>query len=404
MGIAIGQKRHHKKGGTVMENPVASRKRLPLLLVTGLFWFALYIYIPYQTPYLTAMGLAASTVGIIVGVYGFSQMIIRIPLGLFADRKSHHKPFISIGVLLAGIASLLRYLWPSGTAFLIANLISGMAASTWISFTVLFPTYYGPDGLKKATGTILMVNNCGTLIGFAVGTVVSQAAGVDVLFLLSAGAALLGFLISFFVQESPAPPREHVPSIRELLGVLRFRSLWIFALAAALIQAANMSTAMSFTTEYARELGASNIQIGLCSVLYIVAGVLGSYFTGTETAQKWGDKLLFSFFFGCFIAYLILVPLSGAVWMLYILQFIGGLGFTSLLSLFMSSAMRGIPLEKKSTAMGFFQAVYGVGMTFGPMLAGLLLTQWGMIPAYFSLAGLCVAGLFIVLLPRASKE
>ena len=90
--------------------------------------------------------------------------------------------------------------------------------------------------------------------------------------------------------------------------------------------------------------------------------------------------------------------------MLYILQFIGGLGFTSLLSLFMSSAMRGIPLEKKSTAMGFFQAVYGVGMTFGPMLAGLLLTQWGMIPAYFSLAGLCVAGLLIVLLPRASKE
>ena len=123
-----------------MENPVASRKRLPLLLVTGLFWFALYIYIPYQTPYLTAMGLAASTVGVIVGVYGFSQMVIRIPLGLFADRKSHHKPFISIGVLLAGIASLLRYLWPSGTAFLIANLISGMAASTWISFTVLFPT------------------------------------------------------------------------------------------------------------------------------------------------------------------------------------------------------------------------------------------------------------------------
>lgn len=90
--------------------------------------------------------------------------------------------------------------------------------------------------------------------------------------------------------------------------------------------------------------------------------------------------------------------------MLYILQFIGGLGFTSLLSLFMSSAMRGIPPEKKSTAMGFFQAVYGVGMTFGPMLAGLLLAGWGMIPAYFSLAALCVAGLLIVLLSRAGKE
>ena len=54
--------------------------------------------------------------------------------------------------------------------------------------------------------------------------------------------------------------------------------------------------------------------------------------------------------------------------------------------------------------MGFFQAVYGVGMTFGPMLAGLLLAGWGMIPAYFSLAALCVAGLLIVLLSRAGKE
>ena len=150
------------------------------------------------------------------------------------------------------------------------------------------------------------------------------------------------------------------------------------------------------------ELGASNIQIGLCSVLYIVAGVLGSYFTGTETAQKWGDKLLFSFFFGCFIAYLILVPLSGAVWMLYILQFIGGLGFTSLLSLFMSFCHAGHP-RKEIDGHGLFQAVYGVGMTFGPMLAGLLLAGWGMIPAYFS-GRLCVAGLLIVLLSRAGKE
>ena len=32
--------------------------------------------------------------------------------------------------------------------------------------------------------------------------------------------------------------------------------------------------------------------------------------------------------------------------------------------------MEGVPKEKKSTAMGFYQAVYGIGITLGPVLMG----------------------------------
>ena len=44
--------------------------------------------------------------------------------------------------------------------------------------------------------------------------------------------------------------------------------------------------------------------------------------------------------------------------------------------------------EKKSTAMGFFQAVYGFGMTLGPVLMGRLVDVGGSRTA-FSVFGVC---------------
>ncbi len=69
---------------------------------------------------------------------------------------------------------------------------------------------------------------------------------------------------------------------------------------------------------------------------------------------------------------------------------LGGFCFASLLSIFMSGAVEGVPQEKRSTAMGFFQAVYGIGMTFGPTLMGVLVQGYGMRTAYLAMTALCI--------------
>ena len=40
-------------------------------------------------------------------------------------------------------------------------------------------------------------------------------------------------------------------------------------------------------------------------------------------------------------------------------------------SLLMSAAILKIDPAKRATAMGFFQAIYGIGMTLGPQIVGL---------------------------------
>ena len=370
-----------------------TRNRKILLLVTLFFWYAQYVYVPYQTPYLSGLGIAMTMIGVILGAYGFSQMAIRIPLGVISDRNPRHKMFIALGAVCAGLASIIRAASPTDTAFLVANLISGFASATYISFTVLNASYYEPGEMQKAMGTISAFNNAGILIAFVTGMVVSEAIGIQPLFYMSSAAGFIGFAISLFIREERKP----VPKIKlgELLSVVKKRTLIIFAVLALILQMVHMSTAMSFTTQVAKDIGGSNVEIGLISIVYMALSIVSSYFVGTAVAKKIGNRTLLVIAFACITLYCILVPQCTQLFPLYFLQAMCGFAYGAVFSVCMSGSMTGIPKEKRSTAMGFFQAVYGVGMTIGPMIAGAVRDTSGMPASYYFLILVSVPGIVI---------
>ena len=57
----------------------AKVKQFLFLVAVALFWFSQYVYTSYFTPYMTSLGIAASLAGTIVGAYGFTQLVLRIP-------------------------------------------------------------------------------------------------------------------------------------------------------------------------------------------------------------------------------------------------------------------------------------------------------------------------------------
>lgn len=61
-----------------------------------------------------------------------------------------------------------------------------------------------------------------------------------------------------------------------------------------------------------------------------------------------------------------------------------------------SEAMKEVSKEKKSTAMGFFQAVYAVGMTLFPVITGNVVAKYSMQAGYFVLAGIAFTGSIFV--------
>lgn len=177
-----------------------SNQKLLLLSIVTFFWFSQYVYIPFQSPYLSACNVSTNMIGIIIGAYGISQCLLRLPVGVFADSINKHKIFILSGIFFAGLASLIRVFFPEGNGFLLANILSGISSSTWISYMVHYTNFFSKEHQQKATSTIILVNNLGMLIGFVMSTLFYEKLGMTALCIMSVLSSVIGTILALNIK------------------------------------------------------------------------------------------------------------------------------------------------------------------------------------------------------------
>lgn len=357
------------------------------LTIVVLFWFAQYVYIPYQTPYLTAISVNAGFIGIIIGAYGLSQMLLRIPLGVAADLKVNHRILVILGTFLAGLASLIRIIIPSGQGFLWANIVSGIASATWISFIVMFLKINSPKSKLQSMGTLVTFNNIGMLCGFLFASLFSSTVSMKGLCMVGMLCGFLGGIIAITLKKQSYQSRDN-QSVMSLLSALKNKRLLLCAFLALIQQGIQMSTTMSFTTQVISSLHAPSYAEGLASIIYMLAAVVFASMTSGKLMQKISKKTILVISFFLLAVYCFLVPKMTSVYAIYLLQLIPGLGTGVLFATLNAESISEIPADKVSTATGFFQAVYALGMTTFPIIAGQIKGQYS-IEAAFSVLAVC---------------
>jgi len=361
-----------------------------LLAIVSLFWFAQYVYVPQQAPYLLQVGTMPYLVGIVVGAYGLTQLLLRLPTGILADCQGNHKRFILFGIIAAGTASLLRVYSPDVYGFLLGNLLSGAASTMWISFMVLYSSYFSTAELGKAMGLINGANNFGVLMGFLACSFFYEGWGMTFLCYLSVAAAVPALLLGLKLKN---PHKRQTPlPIRELVTVYKDRRLRFFSLLALLQQGILMSTCMSFTGKVITDLGGTSFDVGFSAVTYIIAAVCSSYFAASSRAIHFGMGYWIPRVFFVLAAYCLAIPLLTNVKIIFIIQVLAGVSTGMLFSYSTAEAMKNVPAGKKSTAMGFHQAVYAVGMTFVPVLAGIVAQNISLRAAFYGESLLAILG------------
>lgn len=366
-----------------------------LLLAVIFFWFAQYVYIPFQTPYLTSIQVSSSMIGTIVGAYGISQMLLRLPVGVLADKQDRHKILIMIGGISAGIASLFRIVVGGGTGFLIANLFSGLASAMWISFMVLFMRFYDENHQQEATSSIILCNNLGMLVGFITSTLFYEKLGMNIICAFSVISGLLSAIIASFLKYEKLETKQ--VTVRDLISVCNKKNLIVFSLLALIQQAIQMSTTMSFTSQIINSLSNSSMLVGIGSIIYMISSVIFAKVAASKFCTSKGPKVFIPLCFITTSLYCILVPNMTSVYVVLCLQILPGLSTGILFTYLTSEAMVGVEPYRKSTAMGFYQAVYALGMSIAPMICGKILAAYSMSYAYYFLAVLCIVAFIISL-------
>lgn len=372
-------------------------KKALLCTITLFFWFAQYVYIPFLTPYLIGLAISATVVGVIVGAYGLTQLLLRIPLGIALDIYRYHKLVIAGGLFLAGISSIGMQLFPSPVMLFISSALSGVASATWISFTTLYASYYEGSQSTKAIGIINVFFQAGGLLAFLAGGFLYGRYGIHILFRASFVAGMVGTVMALFIPHETSVNGTNV-TVASLLKVVKERRVITFSLLCGVAWFVIFATVFSFSTSTAKQLGASGLQLGGFSMLYSVGTILGAYFVSTGAAHAMGEKKLLSAAFVVLTLYCICIPLTSNLRLFFPLHLMCGLGNGVLLAATMAFAIKEVAPDKKTTAMGFFQSIYCIGLTSGPVVMGMLIDHSSKVVAFFVVAAITLASAIVVLL------
>lgn len=364
-------------------------------MVTLLFWFSMYTCVPILTAYVEYLGGSHKAAGLIVGMYGLSQMLLRIPVGILSDRFHKRKLFIIFGLFFSILAGVGIFITHELSWILVLRAIAGAAAATWVDFTILFASYYRREETTKAMGTITFYNTLGQMAGILSGGWFAETFGWESSFYLGAFVGIIGLIGAFFIVEKFEENRKKI-TIHGIISVASDRVLLTVSFLAILFQMITFATVFGFTPVFAQSIGATKLDMGLLTFCSIFPAAVAAWVGGRQLSQRIGEKYVIMLGFLLSGIFTVLIPLSGNIGMLIFTQTLAGFGRGLVSPLLMALSIKHMDNGKRATAMGFYQSIYGLGMFAGPLLMGII-GDWLTLKQGFILVGLlgCVTALLV---------
>jgi predicted MFS family arabinose efflux permease len=354
-----------------------------LILISSLFyWSALYIYVPILSPYAKELGGSLTIIGLVISSYGLAQLLFRLPIGIWSDISGKRKPFVISGFLFAFVGCIGLALSPNPWIMLIFRAISGVSASMWVVYTVMYSSYFHDAQSARSMSLITFCTGFAQMISTYAGGNLAEKYGWLMPFYWGAGLSLIGALVLLPVSDNKLENRSGF-SVQRLLSVASRKRLLIVSIITALNQFAVFITVYGFLPVYATNIGASKSQLGALMFIVHLTQTLSMYLAGTYVVPRLGYKITVSFSHICIALATFITPYIQKIHPLIAISGIGALGQGFAYPLLMGLAIQGVPAEDKATAMGFYQAVYAIGMFLGPAIGGFIGDAFGLKGVFF---------------------
>ena len=344
-----------------------------------LYWGALYVYSPILSVYAQSLGASFTTVGVVVGAYGFVQMWLRIPLGIWSDRLGRRLPFLYAGHFFNLVGCLGLAMAPTPMYLVIFRGVLGISAATWVAFTVLFASYFPANQSPKAMGVITAINGISLITVNGLGGQIAQMWGMGATFYAGAVLAAIGLIATVPIKEHRT--HREPPTFRQIWRIITHPALMLVASITALNHYAFWATTFGFVPVYAADLGASKLTLGIIGVAALVPYTLTAPMNHRFAARLGENRAVFVGILVMAVT-MFVVPLINSIPLLAISQGASGFGRGLVYPLLMGLSIREISGEDRATAMGVYQAVYAIGMFLGPTTAGAVADAVGLSGAF----------------------
>ena len=361
-----------------------------ILFSTIFYWSALYVYVPTLSPYAKELGGSLTVIGLVVASYGFTQLLFRFPVGIWSDNSGRRKPFVISGFLFALASGIGLAISPNPWILMIFRGLSGVSASMWVAYTIMYSRYFHDSQSTRSMSLITFFTGFSQMISTYFGGIIAEKYGWLAPFYWGAGLSLVGALVILPVSENKIENRVSF-SFRRLLAVASHKRLLIVSIITALSQFSVFVTTYGFLPIYATDIGASKSQLGVLMFVIHLTQTLSMYLAGTFVAPRFGYKITVCFSYISIAFVMAITPYIQSIHPLILANGLGAFGRGFAYPILMGLAIQGIPLEEKATAMGFYQAVYAIGMFLGPAVGGFIGDAFGLKGVFFCAGAIYLA-------------
>ena len=249
----------------------------------------------------------------------------------------------------------------------------------------------------RASARLNALNNGGKLLAFVLGGAAATLLNYRITLFMSFAVGLVGLVVMPFVT---VPAIRRTPlSLSRLGAVFTDKRILIPSLLMAVQQMILHSTVFSFTSNLAESRGAAAWMLSLLSAVFTAVQIFSARIIGGKRFQSIDRHAAILFGFALQFVYLAVLALAPNAWVILAGQVVCAFGGAILASLLLAECVSHVSQGERSTVVGVYQAVYGLGMTMGPMLFGRWMDSGSPARACFLLLGLCavlVAALFCI--------
>ena len=332
-----------------------------------------------------AEGLGASYIelGVIGAVGNVVYTVMTFLSGVLLDRFERVRYYLGFTVVGIAVVFIFSLTTKVSDVVVVRGLLGVASGAFWVTASTLTADISPPDLLTQSVGRYNLSWILGFIVGPFLGGLVSDAYGFNSLFvilsfvLILSVALIWGRLLTRLKLRNRS--EDHRFNLTAIKGIL-------LAYATLLPYATILGIYMAILPGHMGELGISASAIGF--LLTMTNGVRGLGFFNSERWVRWGVKKSLGLSAIIMAGALFLVSFSsntlGFVVPLALYGFAGGIVTPVILNYIAHRT----PREVLGTAMGLHECVYGVGMTIGPMVGGVIAEAFQPSTLYLLLAAL----------------
>jgi MFS family permease len=352
----------------VAANPsLLTRPFLFICLATGCFYLSFYFILPVMPLYVASLGGTSAQIGLIIGLFAATAMLMRPPSGWLIDTRGT-RPILLVGMAIFLLASLGYIATQSVQPILALRLFHGMGMGLFPTAATVVIAELAPATRRgEAMGWFGITNSLGLILGPVLGLAVAGRLGFPALFLLAAAAAGLGMACIYLVPAGERPIR---PSRLPRPGDFFSRAAVLPSLILLLLYIP-YGTVVAFIPIVAMSRGLENP--GLFYAVFAVAMLLVRAKAGEMSDRHGRAAVIVPGMIVTGLSFLVLGMTTGPIGVLAGGTVLG-LGFGSAQPALMALTTDRVRPAERGKAMGTFYTAWELGIASGAAGAGWLLS------------------------------